>query len=43
LSAATHLGFEPEINDFAETVSLAASGLMSLCGEAITAFERNPS
>jgi hypothetical protein len=37
---ATHLGFEPELNDAAETLALFSSGLLSLCGSAIGSFER---
>lgn len=40
LVGSTHLGFEPELNDSAEQLALFASGLMSLCGDAICAFER---
>lgn len=40
LVGATHLGFEPELNDAAETLALSASGLVSLCGDALRAFER---
>ena len=38
--AATHLGFEDELNDSAERLALFASGLMSLCSDAISTFDR---
>jgi hypothetical protein len=41
LVGATHLGFEPELNDAAEMLALFASGLMSLCGSAVHSFDRH--
>lgn len=38
--AATHLGFEDELNESSEKLALFASGLMSLCSDAISAFDR---
>lgn len=40
LVGATHVGFEPELNDFCELISLVGSGLMALCGDAIEKFPR---
>lgn len=39
LVGAIHLGFEPDLNDSAERLALFASGLMSLCSDALAAFE----
>lgn len=40
LVGATHVGFEPELNDFCELICLVGSGLMSLCGDAVEMFPR---
>jgi hypothetical protein len=40
LAGATYVGFEPELNDFCESICLVGSGLMSLCGDAIEMFSR---
>lgn len=41
LVAATHLGFEDELNNSAEKLALFASGTMSLCRDAISKFDRD--
>jgi len=40
LAGATHVGFEPELNDFCELICLVGSGVMALCGDAIEKFPR---
>lgn len=40
LAGTTHLGFEPELNDFCELISLVGSGLVALCSDAIERFPR---
>lgn len=40
LVGATHVGFEPELNDFCELICLVGGGLMALCGDAIQKFPR---
>lgn len=40
LVGATHVGFEPDLNDFCELICLVGSGLMALCGSAIEKFPR---
>lgn len=40
LAGATHVGFEPELNDFCELICLVGSSLMTLCGDAIEKFPR---
>jgi hypothetical protein len=38
LVAATHLGFEAELNDFSKLIGLVGSGLCELAANGITAF-----
>lgn len=40
LVGATHLGFEPALNTFSETLGIAAAGLMQVCADGVVAFER---
>lgn len=40
LVGATHLGFEPALNTFSETIGVVAAGLMQVCADGVAAFER---